>query len=463
MSNVTLVQGSVYYPDVEKAPPLGVMYLASYLRTQGFAPQVIDMKGHNMTTRNFVDAYRETMNPYIGIGTITYDSRALHDCAAGIKEVNPSAFVIAGGPHATAYAEDILKQDRNIDAVVLNEGEAAFADLVRTHESGGDLSAVSGLVVRLDDEVIRTAPRPLIQELDELPFPAWDTIPLKEYWDLPRIAWVYKNREYATITTSRGCPYRCAYCHRTLGKTWRTRSIDSVIDEMWRLKRDHGVKEIVPVDDMFNLSVKRTNEFARRVIDEKLDMSFHFPVGFRCDILDEESVELLKAAGMYRCMVAIETGSPRVQKVIDRNLNLKKTKEMIGKIADKDVLVHGVFILGLPTETKEDMEETMRFALESKLHSMAISIAIPFKDCGLTDLAKKDGIAFEDSFDSYNYTQSTTNLTHVPTDWVLKHRRTMYRRFFSPRRVYRFLRLLPNRWTHSRRLIKVFVRKAFMW
>ncbi|MBZ0271179.1 B12-binding domain-containing radical SAM protein [bacterium] len=463
MADVSLIQSSIFHPDVEKAPPLGVLYLASNLRAAGIDPVVYDMKGYDLTVPRVVDAYRKNPTPYVGIGAITYDSRAMHELANGIRAANKNARIVAGGPHATAYREDLLLQNRDLDAVILNEGEETFADLIHGERSGKQMHEIPGLAFRDGDTVMFSPERPLLQDLDALEYPAYDLVPPSVYWDKPRIAWVYAEKQYATITTSRGCPYRCAYCHRTLGKRWRVRSLDNVMGELHMLKERYGVREIVPVDDMFNLSVKRVNEFAQRVIDEKLDLKFHFPVGFRADILTEESIALLKEAGMYRCMVAIETGSPRVQKVIDRNLNIDKTRHMIGKIADAGVMVHGVFILGLPTETKEDMMETMRFALESKLHSLAVSIAIPFKDCKLIDLAKADGVEFSDDFDRYNYTQSRVNLTHVPTEWVIKLRRDTYRRFFTPRRVWNFVRLLPRPTRHMARLAKVFVRKAFLW
>ncbi len=461
-ADISLIQASACHPGVEKTQPLGLMYIASYLVANGIRPRLTDMKVHDLRVGDVLAEYRADPTPVVGIGCITLDSTAAHELARGIKRINSEALVVMGGAHATAYWDDVL-QDDAVDAVVLQEGERTLLDILRAMTDGRDRFDVPGIACRGPDGLRLSADREAVDDLDALPFPAWNLIPVEKYWRRPRIGWIYSEREYMCVVTSRGCPYRCRYCHHTLGKTWRARSVDNIARELRLLKEEYGIREIVVVDDTFNLSEKRTREFARRLIEDRLGLKLHFPVGFRGDILTTETAALLKDAGMYRCMIAVETGSERIQKLIDKNLDMAKVSRIVNEIVKMGVLTHGVFMLGFPTETREEMERTMRFALESKFHTMAISIAIPFKNSGLVKLAEADGIVFEDKFDRYSFTRSDVNLSRVPIEWIKSLRREMYRRFFSPVRLWRFLRLLPHPFTHLWTLANVFVRKAFLW
>ena len=464
MARVFLVQASTYCPKVEKSQPLGLMYIASYLREQGgHECKIVDMKLGMKHVSEVLTEYRRFPADWVGISTITLDAGVAHAIAQEIKRENPRAVVFMGGAHPTAYAPDVIK-DPHVDYVVISEGEQTALELIRTLLDGGDPTNLQGLVYRKNGDAVRTETRPYIDDLDRVPFPAWDLIPYRRYFDMPRMGIIFARKEYMTVLTSRGCPYRCAYCHKTLGKTYRARTPENVVEELRILYQDYGIREFVFMDDMFNLVPARVEGIAKGIIDSGIKVRLHFPNGFRGDIMDIERVKLLKEAGMYRCMYAIETASPRIQKLIDKNVNLEKTSRIVKETADLGIMVHGVFMLGLPTETEEEARKTVRYTLDSDFTTIAVYRAVPFKDSGLVRLAIEDGIQIEDDLEKYEYHKTDVNLSRTPTKVLTQLKRSAYRRFYlNPVRLGRILRMLPNKRRLLPALFMQFLKKAVIW
>jgi len=464
MARVFFAQASTFVPEVEKTQPLGLMYLAAFLREHGgHESRIVDMKLGMRKVADVLAEYQNFRTDLVGISTITYDAPVAHEIAAQIKRVNPQAKIFIGGAHPTAYGADVI-EDPNIDFVVLSEGEQTTLELIEALQNGGDPLQVPGLILRRDGEVVHTEQRQYIMDLDSLPFPAWDLIPVERYFNMPRMGIIYARKEYMTILTSRGCPYNCAYCHKTLGKIYRARSAANVLAEMQTLYDDYGIRELVFMDDMFNLHPERVRDIAQGIIDSKMDIKLHFPNGFRGDIMDIELVKLLQRAGMYRCMYAIETASPRLQELIHKRVNFEKTNRIIKQTADLGVMVHGVFMLGLPTETEPEARATVDYVLNSDFTTIAVFRTVPFKNSGLVELAKADGIDIEDDLGKYEFHKTDVNLSRTPGKLLTTLKRRAYRRFYlNPRRLWRILRLLPNKRELLPSLFMQFVKKALIW
>jgi radical SAM superfamily enzyme YgiQ (UPF0313 family) len=199
-----------------------------------------------------------------------------------------------------------LQEEPSLDVVVRGEGENTIPELV--DKDNKNLSGIKGIAFRDDGRIVLTEPRPYIQDLDALPFPAWDLVDLKLYARFRSMASV-GLRKYMTIFTSRACPYRCIYCHNLFGKNYRTRSPENVLNEMEILVKDHGVEEFEILDDIFNLDIPRAHAICDLIIKKKLKIGFSFPNALRGDRLPNDLLRKFKEAGLNFTSIAIETAS----------------------------------------------------------------------------------------------------------------------------------------------------------
>jgi radical SAM superfamily enzyme YgiQ (UPF0313 family) len=346
---------------------------------------------------------------------------------------------------------------------VRGEGEETFADLLAgLAAQRADWDACLGISWRRGNEVVHNLDRPVPNDLDAMPFPAWDLVDHSKYHKVPRGGVIYAHKEFATMFSSRACPWRCTYCHNSYGKKFRERSAENVLAEMELLVRDYGVKEFVFMDDIFNLKPERAKAIAEGIIARDWKIRLTFPNGFRGDILDEELVVLLKQAGMYRCMVAVESASPRIQKVMKKRLKIDKVRDIVDFIAKQGVMVHGAFMLGFPSETAEEMEATIDWAASSSFHTAAFFRVIPFKGTELFEEVEQAGHALPTDWSAYEPYQSEINLSEVPEEQILKLRKRAYRRFYlNPKRLYRIFKLIPNKTNMIPFLTLLFARRAY--
>lgn len=233
----------------------------------------------------------------------------------------------------------------------------------------------------------------------------------------------------------------------------RLRSIPNIMAELKLLKERYGVKEIEVVDDAFNLNVKRAKELFQTIMDQSLHLYFSFPNGLRADVMDEELVDLMKAAGVYRIVYAIESGSPKVQKEIQKHLNLDKAQKMITYTAKRGISVGSFYMLGFLNETEEDMRQTINFALKSKAHTASFFLLNPFPNTEIYRQAVNAGYRL-DNVKFVHYYSLPTNISKVPDQKILKFRGQAYRRFFlNPIRAYRFFRTTPSRKFFFRKIV----------
>ena len=387
----------------------------------------------------------------------------MHELAKLVKRRLPGALVVCGGPHPSVAADDVLRDDA-VDFVVRGEGEWTFADVLDGIAAGrAEWSGCEGLSWRAaDGRAVHEKDREPPSDLDAMPFPAWDLVPHAKYHKVPRGGVIYAHKEFATMFSSRACPWRCTYCHNSYGKTFRERSAENVLSEMELLVTRYGVKEFVFMDDIFNFRPERAKAIARGIVERGWKVKLTFPNGFRGDILDEELVDLLVAAGMYRCMVAVESASPRIQKVMKKNLKIDKVRHIVDYIAKRDVMVHGAFMLGFPTETEAEMRETIDWAASSAFHTAAFFRVIPFKGTELFNQVQHAGFDLPSDWSKYEPYQSEINLSEVPEDQIYRLRKLAYRRFYwRPARLWNIFRLIPNKTNMLPFLALLFARRAY--
>ena len=387
-----------------------------------------------------------TLDPDIlGLTCLTIEAPILNEFSKRIRERAPNVFQVAGGVHATCFQGDLLNQ-APLDAVVLGEGELTFEQIISARERGDDLSSMKAVAYR-DKGVVRcNGGSNTVENLDSLPHPAWDLIPVRKYFGKRMGDLLFARPQQMSVYTSRSCPYKCIYCHQVFGKGFRARSADKVFEEFSILYNEYGIREFHIQDDIFNLDKDRFKTICRRIIDSDMDLAMAFPNGLRADIMDEEGIDLLHRAGARRIAYAVESASLRIQHMIRKRLDLEKLADTVKKTAKRGILVKGFFMLGFPTETKQEMESTFRFARIHDFDVINFSRVIPTKGTELYEMAKQMGLKTDFGFDQYVYDYSTINLSAVDDQTFEKLIRKAYRTFLNrPRRLFRLIRLFPNK------------------
>jgi anaerobic magnesium-protoporphyrin IX monomethyl ester cyclase len=305
-----------------------------------------------------------------------------------VKKESPKTPFIAGGPYPSASYDYILDTTPPlVDLIVVGEGEITFVELITWLREKGSLpTSLIGTAIPLERGGVKVnESRPIINNLDEIPAPAYDAIELVDYKGISNHA-CQRADSCAFIETSRGCTYKCYYCHAALSETVRRRSPQLVIDEISEHYHKRGIRDFVFVDDIFNVPKKTGKIILRGMIENFPGIRINFSNGLRADQLDDEFLDLLEEAGTVHLALAIETAIPRLQKLIVKHLNLPKAKEVVEKCS-KRFITCAFFIVGFPSETMEEAMETVNFAKElDYLAQPVLSICRVYRGTPLFDV-----------------------------------------------------------------------------
>lgn len=434
---------------IEHTQPLGLMYIASCLRN-GPKPHEVRIVDLLVERKQFADVAEEAraFDPdVIGISCLSPEASAMHRLAADVKGAFPGRPVVVGGPHASASWHTVML-DPSVDVAVLGEAEDTAVELVDALAGAGPLTDVRGIACRRGGGTELTGARPFVDDLDRIPFPAWDLIPIEKYFKRSVISEskIRSEKRYMSIFSSRACPYKCIYCHNIFGKKFRTRSAANVLAEISTVVERYGIREFHFLDDTFNLNVKRLREICDTLAKDGPKIKISFPNGLRGDILTEDLLDRLRAAGTYHISFGIETGSERIQKLIKKSANLPKIQKMIDYADSLGIYCHGFFMLGFPTETADDVEETIRFAERSRLHTAGFHQVLPFPNTALHDLAREHHPELRINTDSYDFTVPDINVSAMSDDVLKRKLREAVRKFyFRPSRLRRLFAVAPRK------------------
>jgi anaerobic magnesium-protoporphyrin IX monomethyl ester cyclase len=449
--------------------PMGLMYIGATLKRDGHEPKIhdcaIDYKDLHILKRTIKDWKPD----FIGISIILTEVEQIKRIMGIIREILPDVPVTFGGPWPSANPEESIKTF-GADYVVIGEGEQAFPELIETINKGLPTESIPGTASLINGHVKINQGRYLTEdELNVLPLPAWELLDHKLYAAMDSQPAVGR-RPYMAIVTSRGCPYRCAYCHQTMGKVFRKRSAESVLTEMEELRFKHGFKEFEIIDDCFNLDRERMYAILAGIRDRLGHVKLHFPNGLRSDMLEPEDMALFKQAGTVSACFAIETSSARLQKMIHKNLNIEKAAVTINASVKEGIYSIGVFMIGFPTETYQEASGTVEFAVRSPLHRAMFFRAIPFAGTEMAEMAADFIKNKNDLYDSrnINYYNSILNISAMSDSELQRVFRRAYIHFYlNPQRMLRLaihhpkflslpryaflilIRMLPRRHNHT--------------
>ena len=354
------------------------------------------------------------------------------------------AVTILGGPHLTLMPDESMQRPE-VDLVVRGEAEETIVEILQTLESADpQFSAIAGLSYRTaEGEIVHNPPRPLRRDVENIPWPAYHLFKIERYTNLqPLTDGLDPHARAYTLLTSRGCPHQCIYCSKPItGNTWRARSPEDVVAEWRYLVREMGATEIGITDDVWNLRLERAKEICRLLIAEGLN---HVPWvtvhGMRADNTDAELFRLMKQAGCKRVGFGVESGNQAVLDAIKKRQTLDDVRRAFREAKAAGLQTMGFFIFGLPTDTEETMEDTIRFALELDPDLANFMIAAPYPGTELWEIARRDGRLFSTDWRDYaiHDERARYELPTLPPELVERKWHEAYRRFYlRPGRIWR--------------------------
>jgi len=451
IQRIMLIRPGARFSDQAFTQPLGLLYLASVLRREFPGELEIDLVEqalYDLSLDQMGERIRDFGPDLIAFSCLSVEAEEMHRVAALAKQIQPSCLTVFGGPHASSFFDFSLK-DPNLDFAVLNEGEITFPEIIRALRQDQPLEEVPGLAFmrraggkgqERKQELVQTPPRPPLADIDSIPFPAWDLIDFAHYGRQISMNTTCHSPPWAAIFTSRGCPYQCIYCHNLFGKKARQRSVANVMAEIELLTRTYGVRELQIVDDIFNLDLERAKRICDEIVARGIQVKIAFPNALRGDRMDRELIRKLKQAGCYTITYAVETASPRLQKLIKKNLNLEKVREAIAWTYEEGVIPHGFFMLGFPGETLEEMKRTVDWAVDSKLLRAWFFSVMPYPRTGIYELAQREYPDFsfpQWEFSNLHYHAKIPFYTKATGVDLFKIQRNSNRRFYlRPRLIW---------------------------
>jgi len=425
-----------------RARPLGLGHLAVYLESRGIETKIIDAQISPLTDETLGKEIQAFSPSIVGITCTTALANAAHEVAEWVKNISKDIKVVMGGVHPTVLSEETL-EDNNVDVVVRGEGEITLAELVRALGTGANLGDVLGISYKSNGETVHNQSRPFIKDLDSLP--------LVDDHILPRNLYA----EYAVLT-ARGCPFNCIFCSsRTLwGTRYRVRSPENVLLEVDSIVNKYNPKEIPFIDESFVINKERTDKICDMFIERGYHKKISWICSSRADLVDEPLLEKMREAGCSAISFGLETASQRLLDILKKRTS-PETNERAVRMAKKVGIsnVRATFILGIPTETREESLATIEYARKLPLDSAKFSIATPYPGTELYRIAVSEGMNIQKDWSKLHQGVGFSKYDPV---WIPKGRKakelkklqkTAHLRFYlSPRRVFYIPRIWDISW-----------------
>jgi len=369
--------------------PLGLAYIAAVLRKSGrHEVRIIDAAAYNLNDEQVERLLVKFGADIVGVGAATEVlESAIRVCKVAKKN---SMISVIGGPHATISPLETLAFDE-VDFVVIGEGEYTLLELADAIEQKKELKKVKGIMFKKKKgkkiEFVRTKPRELIKNLDDLPYPAIDMFPWKRY---PAHTSFVRNLPCIQMITSRGCPFKCTFCGSSaLWGGCRSRSAKSVVDEMEYLVKKFGFREIYIMDDTFNTDLKRAEEICDGIIKRKLNISIRIQA--RVYPMNRALLRKMKKAGIYCIYYGVESGNQEVLNDIKKGITLEQIKNAFKMTREAGIRTFAFFMIGLPKDTKKTIQDTFNLVMEIEPDFVNFTILVPYPGTQVYELAIREG------------------------------------------------------------------------
>lgn len=417
-------------------PPLGILNLAAYLENKhkGADIEVLDCQAEGVDWKG-LEKRIESFNPDIiapsALATCnTYTAIRTLETA---KKVNPSIITVVGGQHFTALAGESLEEYPEIDFVVRGEGEQTLTELIQTLEAKMPLSNVDGISFRNQGETIHTPNRPILENLDDLPFPGYHFVEehIKKY-HFKMMAGAKSG--YALVEASRGCPHRCSFCSqwRFWGGTWRTKSPKRIADEMEYCYSEFGSSFLWLTDDNFGLG-KKANELCDELINKGISRDVSWFMQVRCDDIVEHAdiIPKMRRAGNRWMLVGLESHSSESLNAFRKSIDPSHARKAMDLLKKNDIFAQATFIIGERKDSHETIERLREYVNEVDPDLAIFMVLTPFPGTDLHETAAKNGWIDDDNWANYDMVHAIMPTENLSREEVQEELYECYRSFFG--------------------------------
>ena len=373
-------------------PSLPLLQLAAWTRQHGYPVQVIDLHAENLYPKDAGPRVREFEPTIVALTAKTLGWPAVIEIAQMIKVEIPGALVVVGGPHLSIYPKESLTWEC-FDMAVVGDGEETMLEICDRVEEGGSLDDIAGTCVRKGGEIVLNPARAVPKDIDRYPMPAWDLVDVNRYHCLTLL------KPFATMVTTRGCPWHCGYCSQVYSDKLRFRAPELVVDEMEWLVKNYGVREIVMFDETFTIGKKRMRKFCDEILRRNLKVKFN--IRARVDTVDREVLEMLKRAGLRSIHMGVEAGTDRVLKIMNKQITREQTERAFRIAREVGIETRGYFMVGYYDTSPQDVEEMINFSASLGLDWASYSVATALPATDLYRIAQERGYVDGDFWRRY--------------------------------------------------------------
>ncbi|MBN2381684.1 radical SAM protein [bacterium] len=408
-------------------PLYSIALMAAEVRARGKIVEILNLPVIEDPLAELASYFERTRPRVAGI---TFTTPLYPEAAqiAGLirNSLSPETVLIGGGVHPTSLPEETLAETV-FDAVFIGEADETLPDFLETEPQ--DWSSIPGLAFRENGQIRKTERSEQVKDLDRLPFPAWDLFDVPSYLS-PRIT--SRRNPVGSIITSRGCVHRCIYCNKNvLGNKFRALSAERVVDEMeFTLKS--GFREIHVWDDQFSTNLKRAKHICELIIERGLDFTWNIFNGIRVNSLDEEFLRLAKRAGCYSISFGIESGNQTLLDTLQKGITLDDCRRALSLMKRVGLESVTYFMIGLPGETEQTMQQTIDFACELNADYAKVAVLVPLPDTEVYYMFERENRIISREWSRYNFHLAEKIFEHpnLSQEQMTKAYYRFYRQFY---------------------------------
>ncbi|MBI5049224.1 MAG: cobalamin B12-binding domain-containing protein [Deltaproteobacteria bacterium] len=433
-------------------PPLGIAGIAAYLKERGYAVGLVDALALDMTDEDICRYISSHKPKIVGLSALTSMFHRALALASVIRQQFPETLTVIGGQHATIMGEKVFRETTCFDILVSGEGELTTLELMEIYKNTNYdrekllhsllLKHIKGVIFKKDNSIVRTQPRKPIADIDSLPFPARDLLPMDRYIPLPN---QYKRLPVVHMVSTRGCPYPCSFCSASavFGKKVRQKSPERVISEIKHVMERYKAREISFWDDTMTINKNWIMEFCDRIISEKIDITW--TCYGHVNTVTKEVLLKMKKAGCFNIFYGYEAGDQMLLDLISKGTTLDKIRQVNQWTKEAGIEIRASFMLGLPGETPELARKTMGFAIELEPDYAQFSLTTPYPGTTLWQQAKVYGNLKTDFSEYHGW--SAVFLPHGyknREELSSMEKEAMRRFYFRPRYILNQLKKIKN-------------------